>query len=356
MDNTISNNSLNSNLFDYDAVFARAAYLKLFGKLASCIQIYQINTEKAYKLILKKHKELIVQKIDNTEVYANKTGTETTYSFIVLKGEIILELGSSYCEIYYSGTKTDFIDQLKKDVLKCTEVKKKPLEVNLISTSESGYRLNSMDIKRTKLDLSLYYNDDFEAVHKLIKNRLNKKKDKGIVLLHGMPGTGKTTYLRYLVGKLKKKVIFIPPYLAAKIASPELLKLLVNHPDSVLIIEDAENIIMQRRAGQDSSVSNLLNICDGLLSDFLNIQVICTFNSPLSTVDEALMREGRMIAKYEFKKLSAIKSQKLADKLGIKRDIKNPMSIAEITNGSDAPVNKTVTQQIGFKTTQQLEA
>ena len=43
-------------------------------------------------------------------------------------------------------------------------------------------------------------------------------------------------------------------------------------------------------------MSDLLNISDGLLADFLHVQVICTFNHPLSMVDSALLRKGRLIA------------------------------------------------------------
>ena len=64
-----------------------------------------------------------------------------------------------------------------------------------------------MEIKKNKLDLDLFYEDDFASVDAIIQKRLNQKKDKGIVLLHGLPGTGKTTYLRYLVGRIKKKSV-----------------------------------------------------------------------------------------------------------------------------------------------------
>jgi len=79
-----------------------------------------------------------------------------------------------------------------------------------------------MDIKKTTLDLGLYYEEDFLETDKVIQNRLGRKNDKGIVLLHGLPGTGKTTYLRYLVGRLKKKVIFLSPAIAENMLNPNL--------------------------------------------------------------------------------------------------------------------------------------
>jgi SpoVK/Ycf46/Vps4 family AAA+-type ATPase len=199
------------------------------------------------------------------------------------------------------------------------------------------------------LDLKLYYENEFVEVDKLIQSRLMKKDDKGIVLLHGLPGTGKTTYLRYLIGRLKKKVLFLSPAMAGSIMNPEFMDLLIDNPNSILIIEDAENIIMDRKVSGDSAVSNLLNISDGLLADFLNVQVICTFNHSLSLIDTALLRKGRLIAKYEFGKLSATKAQALSDHFGFNNTIKKPMTIAEIANQheKEQPVERV--EIIGFR-------
>jgi ATP-dependent 26S proteasome regulatory subunit len=189
----------------------------------------------------------------------------------------------------------------------------------------------------------------------VIKKRLNKKNDKGIVLLHGLPGTGKTTYLRHLRGKIKKRVLFLSPNVASNLVDPEFIDLLIDNPNSVVIIEDAENIIMDRRTNHRSSVSNLLNISDGLLADFLNVQLICTFNNSLAMVDSALMRKGRLIAKYEFGKLRVRKAQRLSDRLGFGNLITKPMTLAEITNPDDKEYKINRTEVIGFKRTELIE-
>ena len=48
---------------------------------------------------------------------------------------------------------------------------------------------------------------------------------KGLVLLHGLPGTGKTSYIRYLIRQLDKEVIFIPPNMAYALTNPDFIKL-----------------------------------------------------------------------------------------------------------------------------------
>ena len=126
--------------------------------------------------------------------------------------------------------------------------------------------MKQLDIQPTALDIDLYYNDDFKDVDRMITERLSRKNDKGIVLLHGLPGTEKTTYLRHLIGSIKKKILFVSPGVAGNLMNPEFIDLLIDNRNAILIIEDAETIIMDRKYSSNSSVSNLLNISDGLLS------------------------------------------------------------------------------------------
>lgn len=210
--------------------------------------------------------------------------------------------------------------------------------------------LHPVEIKRPALNIKTHYNDDFEIVHETILKRLNKNNDKGLVLLYGLPGTGKTHYLRYLASRLRKKMVFVTPDLASQISQPAFMTLLLRNPNSILIIEDAENIIVDRTKTGSSEVSTLLNLSDGLLSDCLNIQIICTFNTKISTVDNALLRKGRLIAKYEFKELAKEKAQLLSDKLGFKEEIKADTRLSDLYNQNEKLNNdqKIEKQPIGF--------
>jgi len=352
MENVLSQKIINVNqLFNDSFLDAKTLYLYCFNALPCINYTNSIDGEKAFKAFKEKYASQIVT-VHQYQWYLRK---QKKYQFdktlVVMKNNCIVEFDDYYCEIYHNGTENVFVDELTQLVNKYKErQRRQPLEINLIVNGRNRLELRSMEIKRTRLDLDLFYEDDFKPVDATIQKRLNQKKDKGIVLLHGLPGTGKTTYLRYLVGKIKKRILFLSPNVARNLISPEFIDILINNPDTVLIIEDAENIITDRRMNYDSSVSNLLNISDGLLADFLNVQLICTFNSPLTMVDNALMRKGRLIAKYEFGKLGVQKAQRLSNHFGFDTMIKEPMTVAEVSNQHEPafePLKRT--EVLGFR-------
>lgn len=201
------------------------------------------------------------------------------------------------------------------------------------------------------LDIELNYGEGFAKTHNKIVERLSQDKGKGLVLLHGKPGTGKTSYIRYLCSVVDKRVIFIPPYLTENISSPQFVPFLIEHSNSILVIEDAEKIIIDRDSAESSrqGVANILNLTDGILSDCLSIQIIATFNTTREKIDKALLRKGRLIAEHKFDELSVENSNKLLEHL--KKDYKTdkPMTLTEIYNfGEEEYLAQEETRSIGF--------
>lgn len=210
-------------------------------------------------------------------------------------------------------------------------------EFQLIVKTQKGFSTMSFDFDYEKyhnFDLSKNYNNDIIPVSDKIVKHLNKKKSSGITILHGSPGTGKTTYLRYLVSILKKDIIYLPPDMTNILSDPSIIDFMKSKSNSIFIIEDGEEVLKKRgENGNTTAVSNMLNVSDGLLADVLHFNFVITINCDIDQIDPALRRPGRLVAEYQFNKLTSDKSRNLLVELYPDLEIPHkvePMSLAEI--------------------------
>lgn len=240
--------------------------------------------------------------------------------------------------IYHSNV--DLLYTINKKISKYIQDSKVKSRISLVTTTRAGLGTVEQNIKSTNIDIPLNYGEGFVKIHDKIVDKLNEDKGKGLVLLHGVPGTGKTNYIRHLCGQLKKEIIFLPPFMADSIASPDFITFLLEHTNSILVIEDAEKVVLDREGDGSSrqGVSNLLNITDGLLSDCLSIQIIATFNTSRDRIDKALLRKGRLIAEWKFDALSVEDTNKLLKSIGREDKADKPLTLTEIYN-MDEEVN-----------------
>jgi hypothetical protein len=219
----------------------------------------------------------------------------------------------------------------------------------VLVASDGGFyteEVNTVDFRA--VDLTELYNDDFLEADTVISESM-AKNEAGIILLHGDPGTGKTTYIKHLISKfLDKEFVFIQNDFVKDLLKPSFVSFLLHNKNVILIIEDAEKVVVTREnASDDSVVSTILQLTDGLFSDFLNIKIICTFNTTIDRLDKALLRKGRMIAKYKFSALTPEKTAALAQKLG-HENITGSLTLADIF-GLDKPEFSEPSQKsIGF--------
>lgn len=219
----------------------------------------------------------------------------------------------------------------------------------VLSRDSSSFITEEVRTEGFESDISKMYNDDFAEINELIETSLNIDK-AGLILLHGAPGTGKTSYIKNLIRKHdKKNFIFIQNEFINELLHPDFISFLLKHQNAILIIEDAEKVLMSREQMNESSVvSTILQLTDGLFSDYLNIKIICTFNTSIDKIDKALLRKGRMIAYYEFQALNAQKANELLNAMDYEStDI--GMTLADIFNYRNKHFNQTEKGKIGFR-------
>jgi len=203
-----------------------------------------------------------------------------------------------------------------------------------------------------KFSINEIYPDDFKPFHERMLTSL-KQNEAGLYLLHGEPGTGKTTYIKYLASQIDRDMIYLPVALIDALSDPSFLPILLKKKHSILVIEDAEKALLSRDGGPASSlVSSILNLTDGIMGNVFNISIIATYNSPRQDIDKALLRKGRIKGEYKFNKLPIEQCQKILDDNKIKFTAKEPMTLAEIfnTDADDVILSKELIQEkrMGF--------
>lgn len=185
--------------------------------------------------------------------------------------------------------------------------------------------------------LRLHYGETILEWHPAYLESL-RSHGHGLSIFEGPPGTGKTSYLRHLMGELTgtHRFYFIPNGSLSVLANPEFVGFWADqrrrHPDEnfVAVLEDADTALMARGTDNRDQVSAILNLSDGMLADFLRLQIICTINCRATEIDSALLRPGRLLGHRVFGKLAFEDASKLAASLGKTLPAGGDYALAEI--------------------------
>ncbi len=190
---------------------------------------------------------------------------------------------------------------------------------------------------------SLHYGRGSGEWHQAFVGKI-LERNHGLSIFEGKPGTGKTFYLRHLVGVLKDshRFYFIPTSTMGVLSKPEFIgfwadqRRIHDNRKFVVILEDSDAALMTRASDNREQVSAILNLSDGMLADFLRLQIICTINCSAADIDPALLRSGRLLCHRVFNRLDYAHAVRLAESLGRKLPAARDYSLAEVFAGHDA--------------------
>lgn len=254
-------------------------------------------------------------------------------------------------DFFINAQKEDAVINILYDIFKDYEVlePKQHSELGMLVSRNGELHIRYKQLKLQKTNVDTHY-EGFDYDHLL--RTISEKNRSGLILLHGEAGTGKTHLLRHLITDSDEEFVFLDNASLSKIADENFNDFVIDKlSGKILILEDGEDLMVDRKIKKSPYVSILLNMSDGLKSDFLNNKIILTYNYG-DNIDGALLRKGRLLADIEIKPLSVDKANSLMKSLGKKHRFTEPATLADIYNWEDEP-NENITnrdqQKIGFK-------
>jgi hypothetical protein len=118
----------------------------------------------------------------------------------------------------------------------------------------------------------------------------------------------------------------------------------------VVVLEDAERMLLGRDTTTRDDVAAVLNIADGLLGRMLRVHLICSINARFADLDPAIQRPGRLMNYRCFKPLPRDRAVALAKKQGtafLPHPEVDHFTLAEVLQPSPA-LHRVTTRRIGF--------
>lgn len=350
---------MENNIFYGNWGYANPAilYINTFGDNLGYRYVYDAgNVKKHYKKItdvLLKH----YSPLSGDYITAKNNNIDVNYLIFISREEgIIINIIKNYNEngrisIEARCNKEDgiAINRLLSLIPEMKESRKKIQKINLLVNEGVGFKLKEANLGKIKKNSLMNYPESFTKFHANIVKKL-KNKNSGILLLHGEPGTGKTSYIKHLTSVIDRKFVIVPNYMVKELSSPMLVPFLMENPNLILVLEDAEDQVVSRNNSKGGGVAEILNLSDGLIGSALNCSIICTFNTRLENIDSALMRKGRLIGEHKFRKLNVEESNRLLVSLNKPAIAKSAMTLAEVYNMEDELIKEEIKRtNVGFR-------
>ena len=315
----------------------------IFGKRPNKIVIHNTYSTKPFAKIVSEHsieKNIFTEILPNDEDFTindkiiSNLGDDVYLSYIVIDrnqdNSIVSDIVFFYKSQESSKKVQSIIEELNDCLVDFCEEETNNLNTIALST-QSGLEIEPIELDDDFENFDHYYSSNTgKSVEKLIKKI--KKSNKGLSVLYGERGTGKTSVINYIASKLDRIVIFIPNNLIEQtINNPDFRKFIKKFQKPVIVLDDCELTLSDYYNRTNITTNNILQMVDGFLSDTMEVNIICIFNTDdEDDIDEALLDCNSLIDVIEFEYLSGEESEELSKVVGSGKKYKNKTRLIDI--------------------------
>lgn len=315
-----------------------------FEKRPNKLSIYNSYKSEFFSEVINK---LVEEKTISTEIVATSDGS------LNISEEVFVKISDSIYLSYFIVDKnsqnsiiTDLIfyyKDVEEDWNVIKEIVESLNECILDSTDEESHNLYNIVVSNGSLEMEpVHFSDDFTDIEFFYSGetfkRISKlrkklaKNESGIYVLDGERGTGKTTLIKYLAEEVDKVFLHITSNLIdLTINNPDFINILRNYQNPVIVIDDCESVLIDMFGKTNQTVSNILQIVDGISSGIRKVNIICIFNE---TIDEenTILSANNFKERVEFELLSVDESNELSKLIGYEKVYKNKNRLVDIIN------------------------
>lgn len=215
---------------------------------------------------------------------------------------------------------------------------------NTISISPNSFELDPFYLETDEIQIQGRYNKEvIKSVEKLQKKI--KKTNRGLSIICGQRGVGKTLLTQYLCSKIDRLTIFIPNNMVdLTINNPEFKAFLKKFEKLLIVIDDCEFLTNNQLLKINQFTNNILQLTEGFLSNFFNIQIILLFNSTTDEIDENLLQSNSLLDTIEIDKLETKVANQLSKELKFNKNYQTPTKLIDVILNK----NQVKTDKIGL--------
>ena len=192
---------------------------------------------------------------------------------------------------YKEETDEELIEEIIQKISNCIiDYEKETInKFNTITLTPTSIELDPFYVDMDSIEIEGRYNESvIKKIDKLQKKI--KKSNKGLSIICGDKGVGKTTITKYLCNKVDRMTIFIPnTMIDITINGPDFKNFIKKFEKVLLVIDDCEFLSNPQMIKINPFSNNIIQLVDGFLSDNLNLQIVLIYNELEEDIDETIL-------------------------------------------------------------------